>query len=314
MIKSFIYLDEQKMYSLSSQIFEGITEYILREGEEGTETTEEQRGPVGSGRVLADAIKKSSKSTERKFIHDYAFTVFEKSLAQEGRVVELSAPCEGLSQSDIFGLVKTSSLVKIKARATFHDFGKMAGMFSDFNKIGHSISYLGAYEQLQQSEAQYEEIKKTLTTKEQRRKLDETYKEAKDISKIAKESGMHFDQAFLDSMAFITRQGFQDQFEISQNLQGVTFSSCLKRELLRDNTDLLIKKYSRHTEKEVVILGLISQSLPKQLENIDDPENHTSMRAALSVLTEKLAILEHTLSGKQDSEVVIDPIAAYFEV
>lgn len=27
-IKSFIYLDEYKMYSISSQIFEGITEYL----------------------------------------------------------------------------------------------------------------------------------------------------------------------------------------------------------------------------------------------------------------------------------------------
>jgi hypothetical protein len=27
-IKSFIYLDEYKMYSISSQLFEGLTEYI----------------------------------------------------------------------------------------------------------------------------------------------------------------------------------------------------------------------------------------------------------------------------------------------
>lgn len=29
MIKNFIYLDEEKLYSLSSQIFEGVTEYVL---------------------------------------------------------------------------------------------------------------------------------------------------------------------------------------------------------------------------------------------------------------------------------------------
>jgi len=31
MIKNFIYLDEEKMYSLSSQLFEGVTEYVLHE-------------------------------------------------------------------------------------------------------------------------------------------------------------------------------------------------------------------------------------------------------------------------------------------
>lgn len=30
-IKSFVYLNESKMYSLSSQLFEGLTEYILSE-------------------------------------------------------------------------------------------------------------------------------------------------------------------------------------------------------------------------------------------------------------------------------------------
>ena len=28
-IKSFVYLDEYKMYSISSQLFEGLTEYVL---------------------------------------------------------------------------------------------------------------------------------------------------------------------------------------------------------------------------------------------------------------------------------------------
>ena len=61
MIKSFIYLDEQKMYSLSSQIFEGITEYVLSESGSENQNSESQKGPVGSGRVLADVIKSSSK-------------------------------------------------------------------------------------------------------------------------------------------------------------------------------------------------------------------------------------------------------------
>lgn len=55
MIKNIIYLDEAKMYSMSSQIFEGVTEYVLNEVSSTHEDTEEQKGPVGSGRVLADA-------------------------------------------------------------------------------------------------------------------------------------------------------------------------------------------------------------------------------------------------------------------
>ncbi|MCT4534700.1 hypothetical protein [Halodesulfovibrio sp.] len=66
-IKNFIYLDEQKMYSLSSQLFEGITEYILSEKTLSKEDKEEQKGPFNSGRVLADVINKSSTSVEKNF-------------------------------------------------------------------------------------------------------------------------------------------------------------------------------------------------------------------------------------------------------
>lgn len=41
--KEFIYLDEEKMYSLSSQIFEGITEYVLSESASSNNESESQK-------------------------------------------------------------------------------------------------------------------------------------------------------------------------------------------------------------------------------------------------------------------------------
>ena len=82
MIKSIIYLDEAKMYSMSSQIFEGITEYVLKEVGSTKKNSEEQKGPVGSGRVLADAMKLSERSIEKRFLHDHSLTLFEARLAE----------------------------------------------------------------------------------------------------------------------------------------------------------------------------------------------------------------------------------------
>jgi hypothetical protein len=45
MIRNLIYLDEPKMYSLSSQIFEGMTDHVLKRGGESKEETESQKGP-----------------------------------------------------------------------------------------------------------------------------------------------------------------------------------------------------------------------------------------------------------------------------
>lgn len=46
MAKLFIYLDEYKMYSLSSQLFEGLTEEIVQISSRSKEETEEQKGPL----------------------------------------------------------------------------------------------------------------------------------------------------------------------------------------------------------------------------------------------------------------------------
>jgi hypothetical protein len=55
-IKSFLYLDEYKMYSISSQIFEGMTESWVNIRGTSTEEEERQAGPFASGRVIIDPV------------------------------------------------------------------------------------------------------------------------------------------------------------------------------------------------------------------------------------------------------------------
>lgn len=91
MIKNFVYLDVEKLHSLSSQVFEGITEYILNESSTESEKSESQKGPVGSGRVLGEILKQSGKTSERKYLDDYSYTLFEKKLIEDGLVFDIDA-------------------------------------------------------------------------------------------------------------------------------------------------------------------------------------------------------------------------------
>ena len=90
-IKSFLYLDEYKTYSISSQIFEGITEYLMDYKRTTKEQDERQSGPFTSGRVIADILRSESMTQERKFLHDYSYTLFENRLKEEERVLSISA-------------------------------------------------------------------------------------------------------------------------------------------------------------------------------------------------------------------------------
>ena len=115
----------------------------------------------------------------------------------------------------------------------------------------------------------------------------------------------------------LIKYGFSDQFEIQQSSGEFIFSSCLKKEFLREHEELLVKKYSRKTEKEVVVFGIISQTFSSEkLESNLDLKSNTdpNMKAGLINLVNAVTDIEHSISGKQENEIVIDPIAAYFEL
>lgn len=312
MIKNFIYLDEQKMYSLSSQIFEGITEYVLKEESSENQDSESQKGPLGSGRILADVIIKSNKETEKKFLHDYSFTVFEKYLIEQDLVLTISSPF--IELNELKKSINRFSFIKIKAKSVFNDVDKITELFSSFNAIGEAITQLVSFEELDKIKVEIEQLKVQTKDKNSKSRLNSELSRLTNISKLAKEKGLYKDPIFLNSLALLTKYGFSDQFEIQQFGGETLFTSCLKRDLLRENEDLLVKKYSRKTEKEVVVLGIISQAFSRSEPNIDSVVDFSNMKAALMNMVEHLTLMENSISGKQINEVVIDPIAVYFDV
>ena len=74
-IKSFLYLDEYKMYSISSQLFEGLTEYVVHNERRENESSETQKGPMASGRILAEILSSSEQELSKKVLHDYSYTL-----------------------------------------------------------------------------------------------------------------------------------------------------------------------------------------------------------------------------------------------
>ena len=53
-IKSFIYLDNDKMYSISSQLFGGLTEYILQDSKKTATEDDQQKKQAFSGKIMRE--------------------------------------------------------------------------------------------------------------------------------------------------------------------------------------------------------------------------------------------------------------------
>lgn len=81
-IKSFVYLDEDKMYSISSQLFEGITDSIFMASKKSYSENGEQHGEMSSGRKMGVILTKEKDTTEKRFLHDYAYNLFEEELVK----------------------------------------------------------------------------------------------------------------------------------------------------------------------------------------------------------------------------------------
>jgi hypothetical protein len=282
-IKNFIYLDEYKMYSLSSQIFEGITEYLVSttQNEEGEEDT--QRGQIGSGRILADIIKKTNSTQEKKYLHDYSYTIFEQHLIDSDRVININ----NVNKEGFLESITSKSFIKITGKVIFNDIGHMSKVMKDFNILGESLLFSQS--------------------------LNDPSITSKNIKRLAKEQGLNFDKKFLDSLSYLLDFGFGDQLEVQLKYNNHLFSTNLKREYLRENEDLLIKKYARKTEKEFTILGIITQCQNIEVEeNIQNNQEH--LKVALMEVVSKFTDMELTFTGKLNNEIMIDPIAIYTEL
>ena len=119
----------------------------------------------------------------------------------------------------------------------------------------------------------------------------------------------------MDKLAFILDYGFQDQFEVRMPIEPYIFSSSFNREYLRENEHLLVRKYSRLTEKEFVLVGTVAQSSSESINHEEDGNHEFEhLKESIMHLVERLSNLESSFSGKLTNEIIIDPIALYREI
>lgn len=297
------------MYSLSSQIFEGITEYIIKEKEEESAQREEQKGPVGSGRILGDILRNTERISEKKFLIDYSYNIFENKLIELNKVTIIRNE-SGVTQE----IPKNNSFIKVKSRIIFNDIRAIKNTLSNFNDLGVALTHVTSYAEIQQIEEQLEKARASL--KGDREKLSTLKAKSKsltDISQIAKNQGLQQDQTYLNRLSYILSYGFQDQLEIQMRDTDIIFSSNLKRNFLREEENLLIRKYSRHTEVEFTLFGIVTQSSGDKIKPTES-STQPGIKEALMGIFSHLNIMESEFSGKLTNEIIIDPIALYTEL
>ena len=306
-IKSFIYLDEDKMYSISSQLFEGMTQYILQEETDGLNDVNSQKGNFLSGRFMADMMFQSRSKSEMRNLHDFAFNLFEKELENRGILYDVKC-------NDDISDLQDKGFVRIRGKIFFCDYARMQYIIENFNNIGRALGRLqGAtfYEQIEEIKHNANETKDR--EKRNRQQQNAKYSE-KQIENLLKSAGLVLDEKYVKNLSTVMKFGYQDGFEVRIILEDspLLFSAVINQSCLKENENVLISKYSRITEKEFTVIGVITQvGNPKPKLPNNEGED---MKTATQGMHEMIANLEMQFNGRSSNECIIDPIAIFTEL
>ncbi|EOB4972177.1 hypothetical protein ACHELQ_002962 [Vibrio fluvialis] len=304
MIKNFIYLNEPKLYSFSSQLFEGITDYILNEKHHEHIDEATQKGTIASGKVIADVIKEASTSTTKKFLHDHSFNLFERELTQTDRLLDVSSSL--FSFADVCGSGK--SFIKVRAKGKFIDMIEVQTLFSNYAKISGALAVLPFIGELQELEKQKAQTPKAASTKSLQAALDQL------INQKTAELAANVPARTVSGFETIINNFGDDIVRFQQRIGDVVYSACLSQEFLREPLKNIYRKYSRKTAKEFTVLGFISHSDGTQKADVQDIPESAPMLSHMVGLAENLYDIEQSLVRKEDHEIIIEPIAIYTEL
>jgi hypothetical protein len=284
-IRNFIYLDSQKLRSISSQLFEGVTEQIVQQATKSESEQETQKGPMNSGRLVADIFAKENSSSELKFLEDHAYSLLENKLIETKVVDDLT------NSSNVSRELK--KFVKVTGTLSINDTLVAASTLKDFNLIG---------------EAQWRSTNEDGQTL---KPLGDT-----EARKKAREIGLQMNQKWTDAVSRLLEFGYNGILEFHIQTAGNLFSAPIKRDFLRESERMLLHKYSRVTQTDFTIMGIVTQRFDETSADANIPtlSEGVGLKAAIRNLSLHLRQLEQAYVGPMEGEIILDPIAVYSSI
>jgi len=312
-VKSFVYLDEHKMYSLSSQLLEGVTDYVIKESKRSDSDVEEQDGPRNSGQKLAEIIETTSTDIEKRFLHDYAYALFEDKLQESGKIISVTSDD---SFSDIINDPAGRKFIRLKAKASFLDAIEILKSLETLVDIQEAISIIAGNDDRNMLIA---EILSLPDNSSKKVKLAQLKSELERISKsqVPKESSAN-DRLQYKNIAAVLDYGFKRRLDLSMDMRDCRVNADLKRDCLKESEDFVFKTYSRMAEVELVLLGMVTQCRAYDETAEEDEEAQHFGGSAMSEMmrntTMALQGMEAHFNRPPVNQIIVHPIALYLEL
>ena len=311
-MKNLIYLNDHKLYSLATQLFEGLAEALVGDSEAVA---------AGDGRRLAELFKAEQRGIDKRYVQDDAARIVEQHLLSIGKVLELDAEALSDSDADLPAQAAGYSFVRVSGRAVLIDAQNMIHNLRRFNQIGEAITFVTHYGELNRMQEEYqgliEKVNQSSVTKHIKqnklKELERAFQDSTDIKKLVKNSHLHADQTFIENVSLLLDYGYQDLFEIQIKTGPALFAAQLNPDYLREPASQMVRRYAKVTDRRFTLFGIITQN-PHDKHDESARTDAKSIKEAVINLALQLSNVDTQFAGKLSNEITIEPIAVYSEI
>lgn len=123
-LRDFIYIDKNRMYSLYSQLFEGVAESMVRSV---SYSTEEQRAE----KKLEETIIDASVKTQNVVLFDHIYNTLEEKMLQHILVI---------GEKTVKDDINPTSIIKVTGYVIIEDYEHLSYLMANFNDIGLALA------------------------------------------------------------------------------------------------------------------------------------------------------------------------------
>jgi len=321
-IRDFIYVDVDRLYSLYSQVFEGVADQILQSYMDASTKTNTQKESMLKGGSLEAQVAEVSRRTENKFLYDHMYNQFEESI----RHALLDSP--EISAENYRDVLRDAFIIKIKGSAEVEDYNRLNKFMEKFNDIGEAIAYASVVsKEVTEAIEQFETGVNQIRDRNARAKAKAKHPDKRKLAQEhAKELGLYQDEQNLKNLQLFSDLFNKDAFEItitpSQKSENVVFRGVLDKKWLRISPDLLQSLYGGYIEANWVMVGQVTYipgvELPESNKGsvvTDELDPRPSMRDPYRRMFRTARVFDRMFfEGKERVEIVIYPLALYREM
>jgi hypothetical protein len=323
-IREFIYLDVPKLFSLYSQVFEGLSEKIVEEHINQIITGEAQKSLIKQAESDSQTFE-AYRRIESGVLHDHMYNRLEKEI--ESTIIDAYK----VNKDEIKGQLSDCPIIKVSGTVEIEDYQRVNIFFDKFNELGEIIAY-SAITGNPEIEAKIQILKEGLNSsgKERRKQIEYQINELKDAKKLAEEMGLVQDPIALNNLKFFGELFNPDGYDVlitPANLPDLHYRGILDRTWLRIDPKLMMQLFGGQSESPWSMVGTVTHvqgtftNLSKPSENIFkqtsqklDAQENPMMLDAYRNMFRSLRVMERMfLESKIDMEIIVAPIAIYRE-